>query len=127
MLEIAIRERDQSFDKEMCRAYIEALQSPKVPENPKHTLHTSDSEEESCQDEEPSLGSLGLFTGPKFFIKIKFFLQEFKSYELDYMIDSGCQMNLEKGNAIPSFYQEEAKEHGVAIEGNLVQMKGRVP
>ena len=36
-------------------------------------------------------------------------------------------MNLEKGNAIPSFYWEKTNEHGVAIEGNLVQLKGRVP
>ena len=42
MLEITNRERDQFFDEEMCRAYTEALQSPKAPENPKHTLHTSD-------------------------------------------------------------------------------------
>ena len=58
----------------MCKSYTEALQFPKSYENPKHTLHTSDSKEENCEDEEPSLGSLGLFTGPKFFIKIKFFL-----------------------------------------------------
>ena len=36
-------------------------------------------------------------------------------------------MNLEKWNVIPSFYQEQAKEHGVAIEGTPVQLKGRVP
>ena len=35
-------------------------------------------------------------------------------------------MNLEKGNVIPSFYWEEAKEHGVAIEGTPIHMKGRV-
>ena len=52
---------------------------------------------------------------------------KFKSYELDYMIDSGFQMNLEKGNAIQFFYWEEAKEHGVAIEGTNVQLKDRVP
>ena len=43
------------------------------------------------------------------------------------MIDSGFQMNLEKENAIPSFYWEKTNEHGVAIEGTHVQLKGRVP
>ena len=35
-------------------------------------------------------------------------------------------MNLEKGNAIPSFYGEKTNEHDVANEGTLVQLKGRV-
>lgn len=43
------------------------------------------------------------------------------------MIDSGYQMNLAKGNAIPSFYWKRTNEHGVAIEGTHVQLKGRVP
>ena len=72
MLEIIIRERDQSSDEEMCRAYAEALQSPKVVESPKHSQHTSDSEPKERHDIEPSLGSLGLFTCPKYFIKTKF-------------------------------------------------------
>ena len=42
MLEITTRERDQSSDEEMCRAYAEALQSPKVVESTKHSQHTSD-------------------------------------------------------------------------------------
>ena len=88
----------------MCRAYVEALQSPKATERPKHSQHTNDSRTEDYHNDEPSLGSLGLFTGPKYFIKIKFVPSEFKSYELDCMIDSGFQLNLEKGNAIPSFY-----------------------
>ena len=91
MLEITIRERDQSYDEEMCRAYAEALQSPKVVESPKHSQHTSDSEAEDCHNEEPSLGSLGMFTGPKYFIKIKFCPSEYKAYELDCMIDLGYQ------------------------------------
>ena len=85
MLEITTRERDQSSDEETCRTYAKALQLPKVAE------------------------SLGLFTGPKYFIKIKFFPSEFKSYELDCLIDSGFPMNLAKGNAIPSFYWEKNK------------------
>ena len=36
-------------------------------------------------------------------------------------------MNLAKGNAIQSLYWEKTNEHGVAIEGNPVQLKGRVP
>ena len=35
MLEITTRERDQSSDEEMCRAYAESLQSPKATESPK--------------------------------------------------------------------------------------------
>ena len=69
MLEITIRERDQSFDEEMCRTYVEALQSPKAAESPKHSQQISDSEVEDFNNEEPLLGSLGLFTGPKYFIK----------------------------------------------------------
>ena len=111
----------------MCRAYDEALQTPEAADNPKHSQHTSDSEAENCHDEEPSIGSLGLFTGPNYFIKIKFCPYEFKSHELDCMIDSGCQMNTKKGNAIPYFYWEKSNEHGVAIQGTPVQLKGRVP
>jgi len=33
-------------------------------------------------------------------------------------------MNLAKGNAIPSFYWEKTNEHGVAIEGTPIQLKG---
>ena len=69
MLEITTRERDQSSDEEMCRAYAEALQSPKAADSPKHSQHTSYGEAENCHDEEPSPGSLGLFTSPKYFIK----------------------------------------------------------
>ena len=43
MLEITTRERDQSFDEEMCRACAEELQSPKASKIPKHSQHTSDS------------------------------------------------------------------------------------
>ena len=78
MLEITIRERDQSSDEEMCKTYVEALQSPKAVESPKHSQHTSDSRAEVFHNEEPSIGSLGLFTGPKYFIKIKFCPSEFK-------------------------------------------------
>ena len=42
MLEITIRERDQSYDEEMRRAYAEALQSPKAIESTKNSQHTSD-------------------------------------------------------------------------------------
>ena len=90
MLEITTRERDQSSDEEMCRAYTKALQSPKAYENPKHTLHTSDSEAKNCQYEEPSLGCMGLFNGPKYFIKVKFCASEGKCCDLECMLDSGC-------------------------------------
>ena len=44
MNEITIRERDQSSNEKMYRACVEALQLPKVADNPKHSQHTSDSE-----------------------------------------------------------------------------------
>ena len=109
MLEITTRERDQSSNEEMCRAYVEALQSPKAAESLKHSQHTSDSGTEDYQNDEPPLGSLGLFIGPKYFIKIKFCPSEYKAYDLDCMIDLGDQMNLEKGNVIPLFYWEKTK------------------
>ena len=65
MLEITIKERDQSSDEEMCRAYAEALRSPKDAKNQKHYQHISDLEAQDFHNEEPSLGSLGLFIGPK--------------------------------------------------------------
>ena len=61
----------------------------KIAESPKHSQHTSDSRTEDCHNDEPSLGSLGLFIGPKYFIKIKLCPSKFKSYELDCLIDSG--------------------------------------
>ena len=51
----------------MCRDYAEALQSPKFVESPKNSQHTSDLGTKYCHNDEPSLGSLGLFTGPKYF------------------------------------------------------------
>ena len=43
MVEITTRERDQSSDEKMCRAYAEALQSPKAAKSTKHSQYTSDS------------------------------------------------------------------------------------
>jgi hypothetical protein len=42
------------------------------------------------------------------------------------MIDSKCQMNLEKGPTLPKFYWEETSQHGIAIEGSIVPMLGKV-
>ena len=36
-------------------------------------------------------------------------------------------MNLEKRNAMPSFYWEKTNKHGVAIKGTPIQLKGQVP
>ena len=52
----------------MCRAYARALQSPKTAKSPKHSQHTSDLGTKDYHNDEPSLGSLGLFTDPKYFI-----------------------------------------------------------
>ena len=42
------------------------------------------------------------------------------------MIDFGCQVNLAKVEAIPSFFWEKAPEHLVAIEGTPIKLLGRV-
>ena len=42
------------------------------------------------------------------------------------MIDSGCQLNLSKGSAIPLFCWEKSAHHGSAIEGTPVSMTGKV-
>ena len=41
------------------------------------------------------------------------------------MIDSGCQLNLAKRNAIPNFYWEKTLDMGLAIEGTPVQLLGK--
>lgn len=57
------------------------------------------------EENEKGIGSLlGLFSCPKLYILVWFYPLEHKPYQLDYLIDSRCHMNLSKGNAIPSFY-----------------------
>ena len=66
-----------------------------------------------------------MLTEPKVYIKVQFRPQEFKVYTLDCMIDSGCQVNLAKGSALPSFYWEETANSGSEIEGTPVALTGK--
>ena len=70
--------------------------------------------------------NLGLFQGPKLFINLKFCPPEYKSYSLSCMIDSGFQLNLAKGSAIPLFYWENYADHGSTIEGTPVSLTSKV-
>ena len=76
---------------------------------------------ESPEKKEPSPDiTLGMLTGPKMFIRIQLCPNEFKPYFLDCMLDSGCQVNLAKGSALPSFYWENTTNRGPTIEGTPV-------
>ena len=88
MMKVIQLERDQSSDEELSKHYNLAMEtkSPKIRE----------------PSPDPNLGML---TGPKIFVKVQFNPKEFKPYTLDCMIDSGCQVNLEKGPALPQFWR----------------------
>ena len=66
-----------------------------------------------------------MLTRPKVYIQVQFKPEEFKHYTLDCMIDSGCQVNLEKGSALPQYYWEETTDRGSAIEGTPVTLKAK--
>ena len=42
------------------------------------------------------------------------------------MIDSGCQLNIAIGSAIPLYYWEKLADHGSTIEGTLVSLTSKV-
>ena len=87
MIKVIQLERDQSLDEELSKHYDLAMEtkSPKIRE----------------PSPDPNMGML---TSPKIFVKVQFTPKEFKPYSLDCLIDSGCQVNLEKGSALPQFY-----------------------
>ena len=89
MLLILVTEIDQSSNEELNKHLEEAMQIPG------HRKVSSSSSPEP---------NLGLFQGPKLFISLTFCPPEYKSYSLSCMIDSGCQLNLARGSAIPPFY-----------------------
>ena len=60
------------------------------------------------------------------FIKIQFCPSEYKPYFLDCMLDSGFQLNLAKGSALPSFYWENTTGRGTTIEGTPVPLVAKV-
>ena len=41
------------------------------------------------------------------------------------MVDSGCQVNLAKGPALPRFCWEETTDRGATIEGTPVSLKAK--
>ena len=41
------------------------------------------------------------------------------------MIDSGCQVNLARGSALPSFYWENTTDGGIAINGTPVPLQAK--
>ena len=69
--------------------------------------------------------SLFLMSGPKMYIQIQFDLKEFKPYTLSCQIDSGCQVNLAKGSALPFYYWEKTFGSGTAIHGTPVPIRGK--
>ena len=93
LIKISIKEWDQSSNEELEKVYSESLRDP-----------GEDPEEAEEKEIEPSVSSLlGKFSGPKVYIKVWFCPLEHKPYELDCLIDLGCQLNMGKGNDIPSF------------------------
>ena len=89
MLLILVTETDQPSDEELSKHLEQAMQIP------------GQRKVSSPSSPEPNLG---LFQGPKLFISLTFCPPEYKSYSLSCMIDSGCQLNLARGSAIPPFY-----------------------
>ena len=87
MIKVIQIERDQCSDEELSKHYDQAMEI----ENPRVREPSPDP-------------SLGMLTGPKIFVQIQFLPSEFKPYFLDCMLDSGCQVNLAKGSALPHFY-----------------------
>ena len=93
-------ERDQSSDDDLSKHYESALNTECIEEK----------EETPEQSPPPSLPpqqrliSLSMLSGPKLFIPISFRPCEYNPYTLACMIDSGCQVNLARGSALPCYY-----------------------
>ena len=82
---------------------------------------------ESPEKKEPSPDiTLGMLIGPNMFIRIQLCPSEFKPYFLDRMLDSGCQVNLAKGLALPLLYWENTTDRGTTIEGTQVPLVAKV-
>ena len=111
VLLILVTEKYQYSDEELSKHLEEAMQIP------------GKRKVSSLSSPKPNLG---LFQGPKLFISLTFCPPEFKSYSLSCMIDSGCQLNLSRGPAIPPCYWEKPADHGSEIEGTSVSLTGRV-
>ena len=116
LLDISIREKDQSSDEELEKVYATAV-GTKLPDDEK------EGDPEECPD---VFGQLGQLSGPRFFIKISLCPPKNKPYELDCIVDSGAQMSLAKYGAIPNFYWELSSEVGNSIDGTPVNLLGIV-
>ena len=86
MLEVTLKEIDQSSNEEMCGKYAEALTSPKF-EKDRNTPHISEDEGSIHEEDENTLLTnivsgvyLSSFTGPKMYIKVWFCPLEFNPY-----------------------------------------------
>ena len=97
LIEIFVEERDQFFEEELDKVYSEALKDL----GEMNLEADSKDEAEQHEPEVPTSSLLGRFLGPKLYIKVWIFPPEHKPYELDYMLDLGCEINLAKDNAIP--------------------------
>ena len=82
---------DQSSDEDLSKHYESAL----ILESTR---------EESLEPESPQNPSLSMLSGPKVYIPVQFHPCEYKPYFLSCMIDSGCQVNLARGSALPHFF-----------------------
>ena len=64
-----------------------------------------------------------MLTGPKLYIPVQFTPSEYKPYVLTCFLDFGCQVNLARGSALPSFYWENTSGGGTVINGNHVPLE----
>ena len=89
MIKVIQVERDQSLDEELSKHYGREL-SIEIPRK-----------REPSPSSDPALSML---TGPKLYIHVQFTPSEYKPYVLTCFLDFGCQVNLARGSALPSFY-----------------------
>ena len=120
MIKIIQAERDQSSDEELNKQFDRTM-NIETPRRKKVTIEESPTGSPSP----PHDLSLSMLSGPKFFVKVQFKPDEYKPYLLDCMIDSGCQVNLARGSALPHFYWENISTHGEAIEGTTVPITAK--
>jgi hypothetical protein len=135
-------ERNNSSEEELSRVYEDAFVAPKgyrkKKSGEKKIERSDDSSKESSsssekEDSKPSSPkevkpspALLSFGGTKFYMKITFCPPETKPYEVDCLVDSGCQLNLLRKNVIPEFYWERPTMTGKAIDGSEVPIQGQV-
>ena len=110
-------ERDKSSDDDLSKHYESALNTEAIDQK----------EEESPPPSPPpqNLINLSMLSGPKLFIPVSFHPCEYNPYSLACMIDSGCQVNLARGSALPSYYWEKTIDGGTAINGAPIRLQAK--